>query len=220
MAVQEFGRFLNRNMRSSMHTYIPFPSFFLDLLFLGKYWFSYAILEYERLIDSSEIEISDYLKICNSIQANYFLYDSFVILHGTDTMAYTASALSFLLENLGKNVILTGAQVPLSCARNDAVENLLGALQISGTYLIPEVSLYFNHRLWRGNRSMKVSSVEFDAFKSFNLDPLIKIGCNIEVRWDLISKPVERQAFSVHQAMCENVGMPKIHVSHDIKAAD
>jgi lysophospholipase len=122
-------------------------------------------------------------------------------------MSYTASALSFLLENLGKNVILTGAQIPLSCARNDAVENLLGALQISGTYLIPEVSLYFNHRLWRGNRSMKVSSVEFDAFKSFNLEPLVKLGCNVEVRWDLISRPVERQAFSVHQAMCENVGM-------------
>jgi len=173
----------------------------------------YAILEYERLIDSSEIEISDYLKICNSIQSNYFLYDSFVILHGTDTMAYTASALSFLLENLGKNVILTGAQVPLSCARNDAVENLLGALQISGTYLIPEVSLYFNHRLWRGNRSMKVSSVEFDAFKSFNLDPLVKVGCNVEVRWDLISKPVERQAFSVHQAMCENVAVLRLFPS-------
>ncbi|WAR57340.1 hypothetical protein PtB15_8B387 [Puccinia triticina] len=173
----------------------------------------YAILEYERLIDSSEIEISDYLRICNSIQSNYYLYDSFVILHGTDTMAYTASALSFLLENLGKNVILTGAQIPLSSPRNDAVENLLGALQISGTYLIPEVSLYFNHRLWRGNRSMKVSSVEFDAFKSFNLEPLVKIGCNVEVRWDLISRPVERQAFRVHQDMCENVAVLRLFPS-------
>ncbi|KAI7949473.1 hypothetical protein MJO28_008294 [Puccinia striiformis f. sp. tritici] len=173
----------------------------------------YAILEYERLIDSSEIEISDYLRICNSIQSNYYLFDSFVILHGTDTMAYTASAISFLLENLGKNVILTGAQIPLSCPRNDAVENLLGALQISGTYLIPEVSLYFNHRLWRGNRSMKVNSVEFDAFKSFNLEPLVKIGCNVEVRWDLISRPVERQAFRVHQAMCENVAVLRLFPS-------
>ncbi|KAA1066326.1 hypothetical protein PGT21_028535 [Puccinia graminis f. sp. tritici] len=173
----------------------------------------YAILEYERLIDSSEIEISDYLRICNSIQSNYYLYDSFVILHGTDTMAYTASALSFLLENLGKNVIITGAQIPLSCPRNDAVENLLGALQISGTYLIPEVSLYFNHRLWRGNRSMKVSSVEFDAFKSFNLEPLVKLGCNVEVRWDLIYRPVERQAFRVHQAMCENVAVLRLFPS-------
>lgn len=170
----------------------------------------YAILEYERLIDSSEIEISDYLRICNSIQSNYHQFDSFIILHGTDTMSYTASALSFLLENLGKNVILTGAQIPLSCPRNDAVENLLGALQIAGAYLIPEVSLYFNHRLWRGNRTMKVSSVEFDAFKSFNLEPLVKLGCHVQVRWDLISKPVERQAFRVHQAMCENVAVLRL----------
>ncbi|CAH7686459.1 L-asparaginase [Phakopsora pachyrhizi] len=170
----------------------------------------YVVYEFERLIDSSEIETSDYLDICNSIQSNYHLFDSFVILHGTDTMAYTASALSFLLENLGKSVILTGAQIPLSCPRNDAVDNLLGALQISGTYLIPEVSLYFNHRLWRGNRTIKVSSVEFDAFKSFNLEPLVKVGCSVEVQWDLISKPVERKAFKVHKSMCENVAVLRL----------
>lgn len=164
------------------------------------------ILEYERLIDSSEIETGDYLQICHSIQSNYHAFDGFVILHGTDTMSYTASALSFLLENLGKSVILTGAQIPLSSSRNDAVDNLLGALQISGSYLIPEVSLYFNSQLFRGNRTIKFSSVEFDAFKSFNLEPLIKVGCKVEVRWDLISKPIERQAFNVHPQMCQNVG--------------
>lgn len=173
----------------------------------------YAILEYERLIDSSEIETSDYLQICHSIQSNYHAFDAFVILHGTDTMSYTASAISFLLENLGKSVILTGAQIPLSNPRNDAVDNLLGALQIGGSYLIPEVSLYFNHRLWRGNRTVKFSSVEFDAFKSFNLEPLVKVGCNVEVRWDLITKPIDRQAFKVHNAMCGNVAVLRIFPS-------
>ncbi|MBW0482057.1 hypothetical protein O181_021772 [Austropuccinia psidii MF-1] len=173
----------------------------------------YVVLEYEKLIDSSEIETWDYLKICHSIRSNYHLFDGFVILHGTDTMSYTASALSFLLENLGKSVILTGAQVPLSCPRNDAVENLLGALQIAGTYLIPEVSLYFNHCLWRGNRTVKFSSVGFDAFKSWNFEPLVKVGCNVEVRWDLISKPVERQPFRVHNAMCENVAVLRMFPS-------
>ncbi|EGF99792.1 uncharacterized protein MELLADRAFT_40047, partial [Melampsora larici-populina 98AG31] len=173
----------------------------------------YAILEYERLIDSSEIEISDYLQICHSIQSNYHAFDAFVILHGTDTMSYTASAISFLLENLGKSVILTGAQIPLSNPRNDAVDNLLGALQIGGSYLIPEVALYFNHRLWRGNRTVKFSSVEFDAFKSFNLEPLVKVGCNVEVRWDLVNKPIDRQAFKVHNAMCGNVAVLRIFPS-------
>ncbi|KAH9814417.1 asparaginase-domain-containing protein [Melampsora americana] len=173
----------------------------------------YAILEYERLIDSSEIEISDYLQICHSIQSNYHAFDAFVILHGTDTMSYTASAISFLFENLGKSVILTGAQIPLSNPRNDAVDNLLGALQIGGSYLIPEVSLYFNHQLWRGNRTVKFSSVEFDAFKSFNLEPLVKVGCNVDVRWDLITKPTDRQAFRVHNAMCANVAVLRIFPS-------
>ncbi|KAG0143989.1 hypothetical protein CROQUDRAFT_134634 [Cronartium quercuum f. sp. fusiforme G11] len=173
----------------------------------------YAILEYEKLIDSAEIETANYLQICHSIQANYHAFDAFVVLHGTDTMSYTASALSFLLENLGKSVILTGAQIPLSSPRNDAVDNLLGALHIGGSYLIPEVSLYFNHQLWRGNRTVKFSSVEFDAFRSFNLEPLIKVGCNVEVRWDLISKPVERQAFKVHGTMCENVAVLRMFPS-------
>ncbi|KAG8800014.1 hypothetical protein FRC17_006981, partial [Serendipita sp. 399] len=97
----------------------------------------YAVLEWSPLLDSSNMEISDWIRIAEEIELNYHLFDAFVILHGTDTMCYSSSALSFLLEDLGKTVILTGAQIPLSQLRNDAVENLLGALSIAGQYIIP-----------------------------------------------------------------------------------
>lgn len=103
----------------------------------------YCILEYDPLIDSSEVEIKDWINIARDIELNYAKFDSFVILHGTDTMAYTASALSFLLEDLGKTVIMTGAQIPLSELFNDSIDNLLGALVIAASFIIPEVCLFF-----------------------------------------------------------------------------
>lgn len=121
----------------------------------------YCIYEYERLIDSSDIGIAEWLRMAADIERNYQLFDAFIVLHGTDTMAYSASALSFLLESLGKPVILTGAQIPLSEVRNDAVDNLLGALAIAGNYVIPEVTLFFHHTLFRGCRSTKSSSFDF-----------------------------------------------------------
>ncbi len=123
--------------------------------------------------------MKDWVKIATDIEVNYKLFDAFIILHGTDTMAYTASALSFMLENLGKTVIITGSQVPLSEVRNDAVDNLLGALTIAAHFVIPEVGLYFDNKLFRGNRSSKVNAVEFNAFDSPNLRPLVKVGVNI-----------------------------------------
>lgn len=161
--------------------------------------------------------------MCETIKRNYTAFDAFVILHGqqlvlsaftppdrtfvgTDTMAYSASALSFLLEHLGKTVILTGAQIPLSNLRNDAVENLLGALMLAGSYVIPEVCLYFNHTLFRGNRSNKRSSFDFDAFECPNMAPLAKVGISVDVRWDLVCRPTARKQFTVHDKMCDNVG--------------
>ena len=118
----------------------------------------FKVLEYETLIDSSNIEVSDQIKIAQSIYDNYKLYDGFVVCHGTDTMSYTASILSFMLENLSKTVVLTGSQIPIAELRNDAVDNLLGSLLVAGPYLIPEVVVFFGNRLLRGNRSSKECS--------------------------------------------------------------
>ena len=110
----------------------------------------------------------------------------FVILHGTDTMAYTASALSYMLINLRKTVVMTGSQIPLSEIRNDAVNNLLGALTMAGRYEIPEVCLFFDNRLFRGNRCQKYDASGLGAFRSGNLPPLATVGVDIEVDWHLV----------------------------------
>lgn len=143
----------------------------------------YSILEYDPLLDSSNMTMDEWIRIATDIEVNYELFDAFVVLHGTDTMAYTASALSFLLENLGKTVIITGSQVPLSEIRTDAVDNLLGALTIAGHFTIPEVGLFFDNKLLRGNRASKVNAVEFNAFDSPNLSPIVNVGINIDVAW-------------------------------------
>lgn len=112
----------------------------------------FAALEFSPLLDSSSINAKGWGEIARAIQRNYRLFDAFVILHGTDSLAYTSSALSFMVSNLGKPVILTGSQAPMSELQNDATDNLLGSLIIAGHYMIPEVCLFFNHKLFRGNR--------------------------------------------------------------------
>ncbi|KDQ07062.1 hypothetical protein BOTBODRAFT_70609 [Botryobasidium botryosum FD-172 SS1] len=164
----------------------------------------YVVLEWQPLLDSSNVEIDDWVRIATDIELNYH-FDAFVILHGTDTMCYSSSALSFLLEDLGKTVIITGAQIPLSQLRNDAVENLLGALTIAGNYIIPECSLYFNHTLYRGNRVSKMSSLDLNAFNSPNFPPLVNVGINIHVNWNDILRQKSLKRFRVHKAMCPNV---------------
>jgi L-asparaginase/Glu-tRNA(Gln) amidotransferase subunit D len=148
----------------------------------------YAIKEYSSLCDSSNMTMKDWVVIAKDIQTHYDAYDGFVILHGTDTMTYTCSALSFILEHLDKSVIVTGAQVPISEARNDAQSNLLIALTIAGHFRIPEVSLYFNHKLMRGNRSIKLNALDFDAFHSPNFPPLIKVGVKMDICWSAIEE--------------------------------
>ncbi|KAI0028517.1 asparaginase-domain-containing protein [Vararia minispora EC-137] len=157
----------------------------------------YAVLEWNPLLDSSDLEIEDWIRIATEIELNYQLYDAFVILHGTDTMAYTASALSFLLEDLGKTVIVTGAQIPLSQLRNDAVDNLLGALCIAGHYIIPECCLFFDHTLYRGNRVSKFSSHDLNAFSSPNFAPLVKVGIDIIVNWNDVFRQRSLRRFRI-----------------------
>ena len=147
---------------------------------------SYDIVEYDPLLDSANMETRHWVQIARDIEQYYDQYDGFVVLHGTDTMAYTASALSFMLVNLRKTVVLTGSQIPMSELRNDAVNNLFGALTMAGLYEIPEVCLYFDNKLFRGNRCQKMDASGLGAFSSNNLPPLAKMGVDIEVAWHLI----------------------------------
>lgn len=147
---------------------------------------SYHIYEFEKPIDSANMTPADWYKIALFIEKNDDAHDGFVILHGTDTMAYTAAALSFMLENLNKPVILTGSQLPLFETRNDARENLINALLIAGNQQIPEVCIYFHNKLFRGNRTKKIDAASFAAFASPNFPALGKVGTDIRIRRELI----------------------------------
>lgn len=126
------------------------------------------------------------------------MFDGFVVLHGTDSLAYTASALSFMMSDLGKPVILTGSQASIFALQSDAVDNLLGSLIIAGTFVIPEVCLFFHHTLYRGNRTTKVSASSFEAFDSPNCDPLAKVtSLGVDVNWGLIRRPTQIAEFQV-----------------------
>ncbi|KAK3067214.1 hypothetical protein LTR53_016043 [Teratosphaeriaceae sp. CCFEE 6253] len=147
----------------------------------------YAVLEFEQLLDSSSIDARGWGQIAQTIFNNYSLFDGFVVLHGTDSLAYTASALSFMLDNLTKPVVLTGSQAPIFELQTDATDNLLDALIMASHFSIPEVCICFQHKLFRGNRCTKVSSNQFDAFASPNLPPLATItSSNIEVNWGMM----------------------------------
>ena len=139
------------------------------------------IVEYQPVIDSSDMLPSDWLKIADDIGQRYGEFDGFVVLHGTDTMAYTASALPFMLGPLSKPIILTGSQLPLAKFRSDGRENLKTAIVLASDFELPEVCLLFGEHLLRGCRAMKSSAESFDAFESPNFEPLGKIGASIDI---------------------------------------
>lgn len=150
----------------------------------------YTVYEFEELLDSSSIDAKGWTQIARTIERNYTLFDGFVVLHGTDSLAYTCSALSFMLRNLGKPVVLTGSQAPMLELQNDATDNLLGSLVVAGHFMIPEVCLYFNNRLFRGNRAVKVSASDFAAFDSPNCAPLaVTTSTRTNVNWELVQRP-------------------------------
>lgn len=166
----------------------------------------FVIHEYESLIDSSDMDPSHWMQIARDIEQNYQQFDGFIILHGTDTMAYTSSALSFMLDNLDKPIIVTGSQIPLAELRSDGQTNLLNALYIAANYPIPEVSLFFNNKLLRGNRSRKTDADGFDAFTSPNFPPLLQAGINIELVAGKVSLP-SGQALKVQAVAPQPVGV-------------
>lgn len=162
-------------------------------------------------IDSSDMEPELWAKIVKIISDRYDDYDGFVILHGTDTMAYTACALSFMLENLSKPVILTGSQLPIGMLRTDGKENLITAIEIAaarrpdGTPMVPEVCIFFENELMRGNRTTKINAENFNAFRSFNYPPLAKAGIHIRYEERLIRRPDLSSPMKPHYLFDTNV---------------
>jgi L-asparaginase len=177
-------------MRRSRDGYGPAPGYLQELMrqmpeLSNPEMPGYAIGEYDPLIDSSDMHPRNWVAIAEDIKANYDRYDGFVILHGTDTMAYTASALPFMLRGLTKPVILTGGQIPLCEVRNDSRENLITAMLIAARYPLPEVALFFGNKLLRGSRATKISADGFAAFDSPNFPPLGHAGLGIQIAWEL-----------------------------------
>jgi L-asparaginase len=181
-------------MRGTSAGYAPAPGFLEEQLLtlpeLGRPEMPEVELEeYRPLLDSSNTQPQDWLRIARDIAEDRQEYDGFVVLHGTDTMAYTASALAFILQGLEKPVILTGSQIPLSEVRNDARGNLLTSLLLAAHHPVPEVCLFFGSRLLRGCRSVKVSADGFDAFASPNFPALGTVGVDISIEWSLVHRP-------------------------------
>jgi L-asparaginase len=167
-----------------------------------------TVISFPEPIDSSNVSMSHWLDMAYIINENYDSYDGFVVLHGTDTMAYSASMLSYMLQGLNKPVIFTGAQLPISAMRSDARENLMTSLEIAvakidGNPIVPEVCIFFNHKLLRGNRSKKVQSVHFDAFESENYPPLAESGIVIDYHTAVI-RPLETQKKLVYRSKLDN----------------
>lgn len=172
----------------------------------------FKILEFETIIDSSNMNIVYWLQIAECIEKHYSKYDAFIILHGTDTMAYTSSALSFMFENLNKTVIITGSQVPLSLMRNDAYNNLLSAIIIAGHFTIPEVLILFRDKLFRGNRARKRDAQDLDGFDSPNFVPLAEFSSiNFDIKWDLLLKPDPKTNFNVFKTLNDRIAVFKYH---------
>jgi len=167
-----------------------------------------------RIIDSSDMRPSMWIELVGLIAHHYADYDGFVILHGTDTLAYTASALSFMIESLDKPIILTGSQLPIGTIRTDGKENLITAIEIAaatqhGLPVVPEVAVYFEYRLMRGNRVSKYSAEHFDAFHSPNYPALAEAGTDIEYNYPYI-RMASPEATAFHKRMDEGVAVLKL----------
>ena len=169
-------------------------------------------------IDSSNVSVENWVDIARIIRDKYDSYDGFVILHGTDTMSYSASALSFMLENLAKPVIFTGSQIPIGILRTDGRENLITAIEIAGARtedgkpLVPEVALYFQNRLFRGNRTTKFSAEALNAFASFNYHPLADVGVNIQYNTSNIAPYIDNseREFFISESLSSDVVVVKL----------
>src|SRR6056297_1806997 len=163
-------------------------------------------ITFEKPIDSSDMNPRHWVKIASIIGKRYDSYAGFVVLHGSDTMSYSASALSFLFENLSKPIILTGSQLPIGDLRTDAKENLITSIQIAGLQkhgrpVISEVGLYFEYKLYRGNRTTKINAEHFQAFSSLNYTPLVESGVHLAVNDSALWKQNRRRKTRLHRGL-------------------
>lgn len=171
-------------------------------------------LSFEDPKDSSDFNCEDYINLATIIETNYEIYDGFVVLHGSDTMSYTASAISFMLENLTKPVIFTGSQLPIGDLRTDAKENLITSIQIAGLKnetksLIQEVGLYFEYKLYRANRTTKINAEHFEAFASLNFPAMIESGVNLNINYSCLIHSKARR-LKVHKQLDNNIIIIKV----------
>ena len=173
-------------------------------------------ISFDKAIDSSDMRPADHVRIAEQVGSHYDKFDGFVVLHGSDTMAYTASALSFLLEGLNKPVILTGSQLPIGAIRTDAKENLITAIQIAaakdeeGNAMVPEVAVYFEYGLMRGNRTVKVHAERFEAFRSPNWPALAEAG--VHIRYDRAAiLPHRKGPLNVHTRMDDRLAVVRLY---------
>jgi L-asparaginase len=181
---------------------------------LNRFDIELSTIASEHPIDSSNMQPEVWVDLAKTIQKNYSKHDGFVILHGSDTMSFTASALSFMLENLGKPVVLTGSQLPIGIIRTDGKENLITAIEIAaakknGKPIVSEVCIYFEYKLYRGNRTFKHNSSHFDAFKSPNYPSLAEAGVNIQYNDSALLKPSGKK-LEVHTRLSNEILVLKL----------
>jgi len=182
---------------------------------LGKLGMKLDTVSFKNLVDSSNINPAAWVQLTEVIEENNDRYDGFVVLHGTDTMAFSASALSFMLENLNKPVIFTGSQLPVSSFRTDARENLVSSIEIAASRadsaaLVPEVCIYFEFRLFRGNRTTKQNAEDFNAFHSPNYPILAKLGVRIKYNREAIRKADNSLPLRIHKQLDTSLAILKI----------
>jgi L-asparaginases, type I len=188
---------------------------FVPELFAGRD-VQVEMLPFTPLIDSSDICPDNWVRMAAVIAENYRRYDGFVVLHGTDTMSYSASAMSFMLENLAKPIVFTGSQLPVGMLRSDAKENLLTAIEIAaaegnnGKPMVPEVTIFFEDSLFRANRTTKKNAEHFEAFDSYNYPSLAKAGVHIQYRQTLIRYPETYGPLFTHLHTCTDVAILKL----------
>jgi L-asparaginase len=192
---------------------------------LNKFDIQLSSIAFKHPIDSSNMHPDVWIELAGMIEKSYSQYDGFVILHGSDTMSFTASALSFMLENLNKPVVLTGSQLPIGIIRTDGKENLITAIEIAGARekgkaIVREVCIYFEYKLYRGNRTFKYNSQHFDAFKSPNYPELAEAGVNIKYNHNALLKPGNKN-LKIHRSLSNDIAVLKLFpgISRKIVAA-